>query len=193
MSFITVAQAELLNASSVRLATLAEFRFREETKYLWNGAGKIDIAGYVWEGLNGWGGIDSLPNLHGTQSDFITVKLSGVEAENIALARNSVDDVEGRHAYFWLQLFDADWQPVGARIPAWWGVMQRIIIERTETSGPEGGSRTVGLEIENPYAHRGQSAAGRYTDSDQNYRHDGDKFCRFVSDQQSKTIIWPDY
>ncbi len=193
MPFISTEQAALLNASSVRIATLAEFQFRAATTYLWNGAGVLDVAGFEWQGLNGWGGIDQLPNLHGTESDLITVTMSGVDPANIALAKNSVDDVEGRYAYFWLQLFDADWQPVGTRIPAWWGTMQRIVIERSGDGEAGGSIRTVGLEIENPYAARGQSAAGRYTDSDQEYRYSGDKFCRFVSDQALNALVWPDY
>lgn len=193
MAFVTPEQAAQLATSTVRIATLGELRFASQTLRVWNGAGTITVAGYDWSGLHTWAGFTDIPDIQGTASASVTATLSGVDPLHVALARNNVTDVRGRLALFWLQLFDAEWQPVGARIPLWWGTMQRVVINRTSASEDAGGEISVGVEIENPYAGRARSAAGRYTDSDQQHLYPGDRFCRFVSDQASTTLTWPDY
>lgn len=193
MPFLTDQQIAAVSGSSVFIATLAEFHFRSDTSYLWNGTGVITVAGIQWSGLGGGGAVDSFPTMQGTSADMVTARLSAVDPEIVVLAKNSRDDVQGRPAYFWFQLFDADSQPLGNRIAAWWGIMQRIKIERTPAEGFDGGERTASLEIESIYAARGRSGSGRYTDSDQQYRYPGDKFCQYVTQQRTKTLKWPTY
>lgn len=193
MPFLNALQVAEIAKSTVRIATLAEFQFRANTMNLWNGIGDVPYGGKTWQGLGGFGSVDGFPNLHGTDSAVVTAKLSAVDATVLALAANSKEDVAGRPAYFWFQLLDENWAPVGALIPAFAGIMQRIKIERTPADEQSGGVRVAGLEIENLFAARGRSGAGRYTDTDQQYRFPGDPFCGYVSDQKSRTVIWPNY
>lgn len=193
MPFLTTSQIAALSGSTVRIATLVEMQFVSKTMRLWNGAGLATVAGFEWEGVGAMGSIDGLAQTREPVSSKVTLRLSGVSAEVLAIARNTTADVQGRPAYIWLQLFDGEWQPVGARIPVFWGVLQRINIMRSEASGHSGGERVCELEVENPFAGRARPSAGRFTDADQQARHPGDRFFRFVPKQRSQVITWPDY
>lgn len=193
MSFLSSEAAAALVGSTVRMATLVELQFASATSRLWNGSGRISVASHTWEGIGGLGSIDGLEQGRQAASSKVTMRLSGVSAEVLASALASTTEIQGRLAYVWLQLFDDDWQVIGSRIPIFWGVMQRLGISREAASDLSGGSRICELEVENGFYGRARPAAGRYTDTDQQSRHAGDRFCRFVPLQRSQTIVWPDY
>lgn len=195
MAFLTAPQAAALAQSTVRLAMLIEMQFASETKRVFNGFGILDAAGATWEGIGGLGSIDGLQQTREPTSEKVTLQLEGVTPGMVALAAHTTADVEGRPCYISNQLFDADWQAIGAPIPLYWGTMQRLIVKRTRASadGSSGGTRILKLEIENPFAGRARASGRRYTDADQKARHPGDQFCRFVPLQRSQTITWPDY
>lgn len=193
MTFISSEAAAAMVGATVRVATLVELQFASQTMHLWNGAGTIDVSGETWQGAGAMGSIDGLQQSRDPVSSKVTLRLSGVSAEVLAVAKANTTDVEGRPAYIWQQLFDAEWQPIGARIPVFWGTMQRISIARTEANEFDGGSRLCELEIENPFAARARPTLSRWTDADQQARHPGDRFCRFVPLQRTQTITWPDY
>lgn len=193
MPFLDAVQSAALVGSTVRMAMLVELQFRSKTKRLWNGAGLVTVADGEWEGVGGFGSIDGLAQVREPVSSKVTLKLSGVSAEVLAIAKASTSDVQGRPAYVWLQLFDAEWQPLGARIPVFWGDMQRINILRSEAGDVSGGSRVCEVEVENAFAGRARPSAGRFTDADQQARFPGDRFFRFVPAQRSQVIKWPNY
>lgn len=191
MPFVTPEQAAAAAESTVRIALLVELQFRSATMRLWDGAGKKTVAGVEWQGVGGFGSVEGLQQLRTTESQKITLKLSGVTADMIALAKASRADVEGRPCYIWTQLFDADWQPVGPRIATYRGLMQRIKLERQGARDLDGGMRACALEVENPFAARARPPNGRYTDADQQSRYPGDTFCSYVPLQQGMTLRWP--
>jgi len=193
MAFLTLAQIAALKASSVRAATLVEMQFVSRTMRVWNGAGLATFAGEEWNGVGLAGSIEGLQQTRQPTSSKIKLQLSGVSPEVIASAKSSTADVAGRPCYVWQQLLDDDWQSLGARIPLFWGTMQRLSIARSEAKGLDGGSRVCELEVENAFAGRSRPYGSRWTDSDQQARHPGDKFCRFVSQQRSQVILWPNY
>ena len=189
---LTMEQAAALGQNAVRMATLVEMQFASQTMRLWNGVGRIDIAGLEWRGTGVSGQIDGLPQTRRIVSEKVTFTLSGIDAQVQAVAALGQDDVQQRPILAWLQLFDDDWQPLGARLPAWWGLMQRI----RQTKAPrnnEGDLRTVSIEAENIYMGRARPPARRYTDRDQQALYPGDQFFRFVADQRVKTVVWPTF
>ena len=191
MAFLSPAQLAAIRGSSVRAALLVEMRFRSQTMRVWNGAGIADIAGAEWSGIGHLGSIDGLQQTRGTASAKVTLRLSGISAEVVALANNSTEDVEGRPCVIWQQLLTEDWQPLGTRILLFWGTMQRLGISREAAEGVDGGQRVCELDVENPFAGRARPFASRWTDADQKARFPGDKFCRFVSQQRQVTVSWP--
>lgn len=193
MPFLTPEQAAAVLSSTVRAATLVEMQFASATTRIWNGAGAVTVAGVGWDGIGAMGSIDGLQQSREPTSSKVTLRLSGATPEMLATAKGTVDDVRGRHCYIWDQLFNDEWQPIGARIPLFWGVMQRINIVRDEATEFSGGSRVCELEVENPFAARARPSAGRFTDADQQSRHPGDRFFRFIPSQRSQVVVWPDY
>lgn len=191
MPFLSAEQAAALVGATVRVAMLTELQFASRTMRVWNGAGIITIAGYDWEGLGDMGSIDGLTQTREPTSSKVTMRLSGVNSEILTLAARSTEDVQGRPAYVWLQLFDGEWQPIGARLPIFAGRMQRITIQRSEASDLSGGERICALEVENVFAARSRPSAGRWTDADQQSRQPGDRFFQFVPAQREQKIIWP--
>lgn len=192
MPFITAEQAVRIYSSTVRLCLLVELQFASRTMFLWNGAGRVTLYSSTWEGVGSMGAIDGLMQTREPVSTKVTMSLSGVSQEVLALAKASVSDVQGRAAYVWLQLMDSAWQPVGARLPVFWGIMQRINIKRAEAR-EDGVDRICELEVENPFYGRSRPSAGRYNDADQQSKYPGDRFFRFIPVQKSQTITWPDY
>lgn len=192
MAFLTSEQATRIYGSTVRLCLLAELQFASRTMFLWNGAGRVKLYSNVWEGVGAMGAIDGLMQTREPVSTKVTMSLSGVSQEVTALARASVSDVQGRAAYIWLQLMDAAWQPVGTRLPIFWGIMQRINIKRAEAH-EDSVERICELEVENPFYGRSRPSAGRYNDADQQSKYPGDRFFRFIPVQKTQTITWPDY
>ena len=191
--FISPDQANALDQGSVRMATLGEFHFRAGTFYLWNGEGVLNAFSQEWRGLSYGGSLGDIPSMRGTDADVVRAQLSGTDASLGAIAKRSRDDVRGRPAYVWTGLFDQHWQPLGDKIPLWWGIMHRINIERVPGDEESGGSIILGLEIESVFSSRARTGASRYTDADQIFRHPGDEFCRFVAGLSRQTLTWPDY
>jgi hypothetical protein len=183
----------ILQQSTVRLATLMSFEFVSKTMHLWNGAGNVNVSGVEYIGIGTLGTISGLSQIREPTSKVVTVGLSGVNSDVIALAKNSVADVQGQNAYIWLQLFNDDLQTVGPKIPIFWGIMQKINIERTEERDGSAATKIAQLEIENPFYNRSSNTAGRFSDSDQQAKFPGDKFFRFVSNQKSQVVIWPNF
>jgi hypothetical protein len=193
MPFVTPDQAAALQQSVVRAATMAELQFGTGTMRLWNGAGITTIAGVDWQGIGGLGSIDNLHQTRAPVSNKVTLRLSGVDATVIALAVGDIANVRGHPAFIWQQLFDANWQPVGAMLPMYWGIMQRINIVRTEGKDLVGAERDCEVEVENPFASRARPSSGRFTDADQQAKYPGDNFFRFAPLQRNQVIVWPDY
>jgi len=193
MAFLTPEQAAAIRGTTIRAATLVEMQFLSRTMRVWNGAGIGDFSGEEWSGLGTAGSIEGLQQSRQPTSHKIKLKLSGVSPEVLASAKNSTTDVENRPIYIWQQFLDEDWQPLGPRIPVFFGTMQRLGIARGEAKGTDGGQRICELECENAFASRGRPFASRFTDSDQQARHPGDKFARFTSYQRTQVILWPNY
>jgi len=191
MGWITAEQAAIAASSTVRIATLVELQFRSATKRLYNGDATIDVAGYAWEGAAGLARIDGMRQDRAAQANAVTMSLSGVAPDILALAVAEQSEVAGRRAYGWFQLFGPDWQPIGSRILWLLGTMTRISVEREPASDEDGGMRSIALEIENAWVSRARPAVGRWNDGDHQFRYPGDTFFEFAGQQQNKPISWP--
>lgn len=194
MPYLTSEQAAALDGSSVRVALLAEQHFRAGTTRLFNGFGTVNVAGEDWSGVGTFGSVDGLPQSRAGESSKVTLRLSGVDQTISAMAAASKSDVEGRHCFLWMQLFNDSMQVVGGRIALFWGVMQRLVVDRKAADDRgQGVERGVSLEVENPFSGRSRPPGRRYTDADQQQLHPGDQFCRFGPVQRGKIVTWPDY
>lgn len=190
MAWIDTATAARLVGTTVRIAMFATLEFRSATRRVWGGSHRVVVGGYLWEPIGELGSITGIDAPRGPTSEPVTMELSGVSPEIIAIAVAEADEVAGRSAAVHAQLFDDAWQAVGPMLPLWHGVMSRMRVRRTEGDEPQ---RVIAVECEGVWEARARQAAGRFNDGDQQWRYPGDRFFRFVSNQAGRPSVWPDY
>lgn len=194
--FFSSEQLAHLSETTVRVDLLAKFEFASRPVYLWNGTTALETGGQTWQPLNGRATVDGIGIASGETSETVTATLDAIPGKNgdiLALALEETPEVVQRLVTYFLQLFDADWQPVGAPIGIWWGFMQPPKVSRTPMQGAEGASQTIRLSAENAYYNRSRPPYGRYTDRDQQKRAPGDKFFQFAPGLVFKTFTYPAY
>lgn len=183
-------QLEALSQATVRLATLVEFRFDPPTR-LWNGPGPLIAGGVEWQGLNTLGQIDGLLESRSGESSQVRFTVSGTDADMNRLAMRASAEQAGALAIVYQQLFDEDWQTVGAPIPIWMGVTQPMSASSSSGAEGEGRQRSLTLPAENLFSDRSRPPAGTNSDRDQKTRFPGDKFFEFQSRMRNFTYVWP--
>src|SRR5688572_27529848 len=202
MAYFTTDQAARLAATTVRVGTLVELQFTGQYTYLWNGFGQrvftnTNSLPVTYLGCGDIGSIEGLEEIRGTQSQQVTFTLSGVPdspAGLLAAALDSSDIIQGNLAIVSLQLFDEYWTAIGTPIPIYFGIMMPPRVERTPATETEGATRTLVLPTENLFFSRHRPPAGRYTDKEQQKRAGiDDRFCEYVPQLVSASIVWPDY
>lgn len=195
--FFTPDQIAVLSATTVRCDFLVAFEFASGTKRAWNGNTELTIGGAVYQPMFGTGQIEGLGYTNeGTASDSVTLTLSGLPGDRIDILSAALADsgeVAQRMVTIALQLFDNNWQPVGAPINLFRGFMQRPKVSRTAMQDGEGSTQSISLVAENIFYGRARPANGRNTDRDQQSRSPGDRFFGFVAALVQKVITYPDY
>lgn len=195
-SFFTADQIARLSGGEVRIDLLTQMTFRSSIKRVWNGNTDLETGGHVWTGLKGAGNIEGLAIDSGTTASAVTLTLSGLpdaDPDLLAIALAETDEVDQQPISIAVQLFDADWQPVGAPVGVWWGVMQPPVIARTPMQDGQGGVQSIALPALNAFYNRSRPPNGRYTDSDQQARSPGDQFFQFAPSLVYKNFTYPDY
>lgn len=196
MAFFTPDQVASLSTGRVRVDFLTKMEFRTGTVYLWNGNTDLETGGQLWKPMHGAGVIDGLSVPTGTTADAVTFQLNGLPDQTTDLLRLALEesqDAAQQLVIVYLQLFDEDWQPVGAPIGIWWGFMQSPRITRTPMQDGEGAIQSISLTAENAFFNRSRPPYGRYTDRDQQKRAPGDKFFQFTPSLLFKSFRYPDF
>ena len=196
MDFFTQEQIAALSGQTVRCDLLTRFDFRSRTVRVWNGNTDLISGGFTWTAMVGTGNIDGLGYSGGDASESVTFTLLGVPTDRLdllALALEETSEADQRLVTVYLQLFNDDWQPVGAPIGIWWGFMQPPKVSRDPISGLDGPEQRITLIAENAFFNRSRPPFGRYTDRDQQRRYPGDKFFQFTGSLLFKSFTYPDY
>jgi len=196
MDFFTPEQIALLSATTVRVDFLTKLEFRSDTVFYWNGNTDLVSGGSTWKPAYGAMLIDGLAVPTGTASAAITIQLNGLPEQATDLLGKALDatpDVQQQPVTIYLQLFDSNWQPVGAPIGIWWGFMQPPRVSRSAMDDTTGAIQSISLAAENAFFNRSRPPYGRYTDRDQQSRASGDRFFQFTPSLLFKTFNYPDY
>lgn len=196
MEFFTPEQLDILSRTTVRIDVLARLSFATKTIFLWNGSTDLESGGQTWKALNGHASIEGIGVSSGEAAEAVTATIAGIPGKYediLALALEETPEVTQRLVTYFLQMFDADWQPIGAPIGIWWGFMQPPKVSRAPMQGVEGAVQSLVLTAENAYYNRARPPHGRYTDRDQQKRSPGDKFFQFAPGLVFKTFTYPAY
>lgn len=194
--FFTAEQIAALSATTVRCDFLIKMDFKTGTVRYWNGNTPLDSGGQTWTPAYGAAQIDGLAVPTGTASNSVTLTLNGLPnqaTDLLAKALDATPDVQQQPVTILLQMFDADWQPVGVPIGLWWGFMQPPRISRSTMGQDIGAIQSISMTAENAFFNRSRPPYGRYTDRDQQSRSAGDKFFQFTPSLLFKTFTYPDY
>lgn len=203
MSFFSDADIARLSAGTVRAALVLKLDFVSGAKYVWGGKTDIDIDGNTYLPLHGLMRTQGIAFAREPVSQRFTIGVEGLPAETdtvpgskinvLAAALSATDEVEGQLATASLQLFDDDWQRAGSPYPLAIGFMRKPRVTRTRIRPGQGAVQSISIGAENLFYNRSLPPSGRYTDRDQQARHDGDLICQFQPDLRAKTFTYPDY
>lgn len=150
----------------------------------WNASpADITISGNTFSGVGALGAITAAEEGTELRSYGLTVKLTGIPRDAIALAL--AEDYQGRAATVWdVPLNDTTWQPVADPVVIFRGRMDQMDIGLGEMA-------EVSMKLENRLTDWERPKIKRYTDVDQRDRDANDGSFRFVAASTDKEIIWP--
>lgn len=185
--------AVYLSGETVRRGVFVEFRFASETKRVWNGFRNIEIGGYLWEPVGPNATVDQIEDPITDQVPSIELRVSGVEADLLAIALSEADQVRGRLAFIYDTYFDPDWQPL-LPLENYATVRMDNVKVSKKPDGQGGTDRVISIEAQHLMTAGASAPAGRYSVADQETRHPGDgKYFEFIPALQNKVIRWPTY
>lgn len=157
-----------------------------ETKRLWNGFGKLKtLDAKEWDGLGELLSIDGLSPSFSASAPASRVGVSGVSTDVLAAAVDATL-YRDQPLIIYLQPFQ-DRALYGNPIPIALRFMKSLELTR------DAGTRTISVNCEGPYTGRRRPPAAWYSNSDQDKRHPGDKFCERVPYLLFKKDQWPHY
>lgn len=143
----------------------------------------IFIGGVEYIGVGGLGGISTAEESAELQAYGITVSLSGIPRDAVALALGQA--YQGRRATVWEVLLNRDtWQPIADPVIVFRGRMDQMNVTMGQTA-------TVEVRLENRLVDWERPKIRRYTTEDQRLTAPTDRGFEFVSDTVERDVVWP--
>lgn len=182
-------------AGQVRHAFFVQFNFASVTKYVWQGFRTIPVGDRIWEPVGPLATVDQVEDAVSDTVPIITLKVSGVSAELLALALSESDEVQGRLAYIYDLYFDANWQPIGDL--AFFDVvrMDTIKIKKSLDQDTDSYTQVIEIACEQFLTNGPNPAYGRYSSADQWARqgNTNDLYFEFMAINQNRRQRWPTF
>lgn len=172
-----------LSAGTVRRVYMVRLDFDSGT-IGWNTSFRdIEYDGVTYLGLGEVGSISATKETPGVSAASITVGLSGLKPEVIALIL--LEPHINRPAYVYYTLLDEnDVQIVGNPILMFRGSME-------PAQGEQGSTAGFSIELKSRLADWERTRKSRYSDAEQQKLYPGDKGFEFVGQLEQSKIIWP--
>lgn len=140
----------------------------------------IQIGGDTYHGTGVLGKISQLEEGSENRSYGFTLDLSGIPGNWAEYLRGQ--DVQGGLVTIRFGLVDDQWRVIGSEI---------ITVGRMDTQDVQAGAETwVRVNCEGPNVDWERARVRRCTDVDQQQRHTGDRFFKFVAAMENFNIIW---
>lgn len=144
--------------------------------------GDITIAGNTYLGVGTLGAISAVEEGGDARAQGITVQLSGIPSDSIAVALTQA--YQNRAATVWVVPLDAAGAVISDPIVIFKGRIDQMDITDGETSA-------VTVKLESRLRDWAKPRARRYTNEDQQAEYSGDRFFEFVPSVVEKELIWP--
>lgn len=118
-------------------------------------------------------------------NDKLALQFSVANAALLSSAIGGVDNYRNRRATVSLQLFDVTFQPIGAKLEVWVGLMDRVEIKRKDQGG------TIEMLCSRAGMPRARSKTGmRLTNAQQQFDYPGDLGLEYVATLIEKPTAW---
>lgn len=178
---LTPAADAALRAAHVPLLALVLLEFSGGALRVTNAGYTVRYDGADWLGLGALGQIDAVRESMGLEAHGVTLALSGVPPEHVALALT--EHYQGRPATIWMAPLTADHQIVADPVLIWRGRMDTMDIEI-------GATATITVTAESRLADWARARTRRYNDADQQIDHPGDRGFQFAAVSAAKALKW---
>lgn len=142
----------------------------------------VVISGNTFLGIGSLGAIGVIEEGAEARAYGLTVSLSGVPRDSVALALTQ--EYQGRPATVWELQLDANGLPIGTPPVVFRGRMDQMSVTLGEMAA-------VAIRLENRLADWERARVRRYTDEDQKRFFSTDKGFEFVTATVDKSIVWP--
>lgn len=168
--------------ATVRIAYLAQLEFPSGTIRVWTGVGNLSWDSQTWTGVGTLGGISDISEAKGTEAPGVTLQLSGIPSEMLALALD--DAYQGYPAKIYQAMFDAAMAVIVDPVLVFSGRMDVMQITDAGQTG------TIDLTCESHSIDLDRKRVLRYTHEEQQRLFAGDLGLEFVAAMQDKPIYW---
>lgn len=179
---MTPAYEAAIEDQHLRPCLFFEGQFPSGTLRLWTGIDDVDWNGETWTGAGGLIGVSEIDETTEVVANGITVTLSGVPVENVALAIN--DAQQGLAGKIWIGLLDGNREVIADPVQAFVG---RLDVP-TITDGAE--TCTISVTYESRLIDLQRTREFRYTHEGQKLFDAADRGFEFVTSLQDKEITW---
>jgi hypothetical protein len=178
---LTTAFKNAAAAHEVIPFNLVHMAFDSGDVRIWTGHGTLTWGGYDWTGAGAVIGISAPSENVQVEAKGVTVSLSGLPADILAIALD--EDYQGRQCTIYYGLFSAG-SIIADPVISFRGPMDVMPITDT------GETSAISVAIENRLIVLHRSRNRRWTDADQKMDYPDDKGFEFVQSIQEKPIDW---
>lgn len=180
---LTTAAATAATSEIVARTVAVELDFPSGFVRVNGSVASVVIGGNEFIGIGGLGGISAAEESAELQAYGLSVSLSGIPRDAIALAL--VEAYQNRPATVWEVLLNRDtWQPIADPVVIFRGRMDQMNVSLGQTA-------TVEVRLENRLVDWERPRIRRYTSEDQQVLHPTDRGFEFVTDVAEREIVWP--
>jgi hypothetical protein len=178
---VTPEAAAALAAQNLRPLLLGEFYFDSGITYVCNASQNFDWNGNTYMGAAKVGRIDPVEEGSEVKMYGISLTLSGIPLERMAIALN--EKYQGRKCIIRLALLNADYQIIADPV-----VIFRGRIDQQKIKLGKVGSITI--TVESRLADWDRARVGRFNNEDHQARVPGDRFFEYVPQMVERALNW---
>ena len=180
-------------AATVRgVAWLVELQFSSGPVYYTTAPMAVVALGHTFLGLGDLAGVSDVGESENTGAEQLALAFRLVNPALLAATLGNVEGYRGRTARLWLQLFDEAFQPAGAPVLRWSGVMDKVQVSRSPApQGGGAGSGHIELQCSRSGMARARNVEGlRLSHAQQQQRFPSDLGLQYVQTLIEQPALW---
>lgn len=162
----------------------------------WSGPGDLSIpadaiepAGGLYEGVGALTDLPALQQLVNGAATRVDFQLSGVSDEIAELADADADSIRGASVFVGLLPLNEDWQPAAPVAWLWEGEADVARVE--QRLDRDNAVNTIAVSVGSAFTGRRRPRFRTWTNTDQQRRSPGDRFCERVALYGNAAKTWP--